>query len=541
MVDTGSWSKFPPLMPPSPAEVQPEPIPYHFLPGADGGIASPTIDASVDALFPFADGIVEKLKDWDPVTHAFVDREFPKVGGASGLGIDPAALPPDEFLDWHSSYQVLYVETHGKGTPKAIILTDNTVSPAQSINVINNTAKDRIIILEHLAKESIARLPMVDQQLIAAMPIFTQASGIAARLGLIPAAGATVSVRQSNGTFNSVSATDSASAKAALKLYIDQEIALVTVNGTGKMTNANAQVFRDQLLNVKKRIENSAIFSIKEISDQVQLITTRYERAKLFGQVKTPYQLTETKDNVTVSLSQYKDVVSTDGNQMILTGFENFMKQERQLLALDNLRLEIASSGLLKNKKLDVPNLVFQFQLAYNLTAEAKVAADTEEINQQNALLQTYGKMQQLVNGASKSFGTDQEENRTIRGTNSGEELGSTLTYEQQLICSMFEDIVNGQKHPIEELRGITRPLQEIYAQKSDKKDDYLAEQRKTQWDSFNTQLSDTVTLINQENQIKMNDINSMNKQKDRHFDLANGALSKMFDTIQNIARATGS
>lgn len=33
------------------------------------------------------------------------------------------------------------------------------------------------------------------------------------------------------------------------------------------------------------------------------------------------------------------------------------------------------------------------------------------------------------------------------------------------------------------------------------------------------------MTLINQENQIKMNDINSMNKQKDRHFDLANGAL----------------
>lgn len=220
------------------------------------------------------------------------------------------------------------------------------------------------------------------------------------------------------------------------------------------------------------------------------------------------------------------------------------------MLALDNSKLATVQTGSLENKKLDVPNLVFLLQLNYNLMAEAKVTADTEEINQQNALLQVYGQMQQLVNDVSKSFGTDQEQTRNINGSDDVQ-YAESLPASRKMLISMFEDYLatNGAgssgtrvMHPIEKLRGITRPLQDMMEQKhtDNGRLDKINEFRKTQWDSFNTQLSDTVTLINQENQIKMNDINSMNKQKDRHFDLANSALSKMFDTIQNIARATG-
>ena len=50
----------------------------------------------------------------------------------------------------------------------------------------------------------------------------------------------------------------------------------------------------------------------------------------------------------------------------------------------------------------------------------------------------------------------------------------------------------------------------------------------------------DAVTLLNQNSQLKQNDISSMDKQKSRNFDLANSALQKMADAIQNIARAGG-
>jgi hypothetical protein len=88
----------------------------------------------------------------------------------------------------------------------------------------------------------------------------------------------------------------------------------------------------------------------------------------------------------------------------------------------------------------------------------------------------------------------------------------------------------------LEKLRGITRPLDDMYENNVNQLNEFL----KPHWDAFATQLSDTVTLLNQESQIKMNDINSMDKQKNRHFDLANSALSKMNDMIQNIARAGG-
>ena len=60
---------------------------------------------------------------------------------------------------------------------------------------------------------------------------------------------------------------------------------------------------------------------------------------------------------------------------------------------------------------------------------------------------------------------------------------------------------------------------------------------RKGKWDSFSTQLADTVTILNQQNQIKQNDIENAKKQENRHFDLANNALRKMNDMLLTIGR----
>src|SRR5262249_799529 len=123
-------------------------------------------------------------------------------------------------------------------------------------------------------------------------------------------------------------------------------------------------------------------------------------------------------------------------------------------------------------------------------------------------------------------------------------------TLQQMKAISMFEDFLGslppvgaGQQHPIEKLQGIHRPTgQDMYdnfttLNKDHKHDAGLNPFFKTAWDSFATELSDPVTLINQQNQIQMNDINSLQKQKDRHFDLANTAVAKATDIIQSIGR----
>ena len=61
----------------------------------------------------------------------------------------------------------------------------------------------------------------------------------------------------------------------------------------------------------------------------------------------------------------------------------------------------------------------------------------------------------------------------------------------------------------------------------------------KTSWDTIVTKVNDHVTLVQQQNQVVQNTINTQDKEANRHYDLATNALSKMFDMIANISRST--
>jgi len=67
----------------------------------------------------------------------------------------------------------------------------------------------------------------------------------------------------------------------------------------------------------------------------------------------------------------------------------------------------------------------------------------------------------------------------------------------------------------------------------------HVARLFKSQWDSFNTRLSDTVTLLNQDNQIRQNRISQENSQANRHFEQVSNTLRRMFDLMQTIGRST--
>ncbi|MEZ5753393.1 MAG: hypothetical protein R3D90_01070 [Paracoccaceae bacterium] len=93
------------------------------------------------------------------------------------------------------------------------------------------------------------------------------------------------------------------------------------------------------------------------------------------------------------------------------------------------------------------------------------------------------------------------------------------------------------QGHPIELLYGIdTRPLQKLSDETSEGVGS-LTLQRRDYWDKWSTQLADTVTILNQKNQLKQNEIENDTKQGNRHFDLGTNALRKMNEMLMSIGR----
>lgn len=114
------------------------------------------------------------------------------------------------------------------------------------------------------------------------------------------------------------------------------------------------------------------------------------------------------------------------------------------------------------------------------------------------------------------------------------------LSAEEMRVFGMFSDDSWAkqfrQGHPIETFYGIDRPVQQFTGENEDDNGG-LALLRKTVWDSFSTQLNDTVTLLNQRNQLQQNEIESATRQQNRHFDLGNNALKKMNDLLMTIGR----
>lgn len=248
----------------------------------------------------------------------------------------------------------------------------------------------------------------------------------------------------------------------------------------------------------------------------------------------------------------------TTNQTTIQSGYQKIIQAERQTLALQNQMATVASTGTIANtngignKALDVPNLIFFLQLYTNLIDEQRNIAATEVVNQQNELLNAYSQMQALVNAVQGMFdSTKQTEQRDIFGnkttSNSNNVAYSDYTADELLaratngqatmnITSMFDKNLGKQLNPIEKLYGISRPTHALYDDGqggTDKSICYTA----TAWNSFGTSLSSAVTQINQQTQIQMNNIDTLNKEKDQHFNLANNCLSKLTDILAAIGR----
>ncbi|MDX8355156.1 hypothetical protein [Cognatiyoonia sp. IB215182] len=532
------------------------------IPDGVSNTDAPTNAERADALFPFFDGINETLAanpiSQDGLTEYLfpgalptLEPEFDANGNPINVDADGNPLPPgqlfanvvdippnpndlpvEDFFGFHSSHQLQYVLQFGEeieGTDGARLATFE--QDGNRFDVVAIPGERRIFVLQQLTKADLAIIA----------PETGQALAAAISSDAIPSALRT-QIESAIGAQSGQAATD------ALSDLIDDANAQIegffNTSGAGNFSAAQIEEFKaaftDQIDNIQTRAEQSSFFDLIEIRSRIDAIVRRAERAnEFFIVVQTPPS--PLGDGASGLITNVNAPVGDDGSQAGLrSAFDTFIAQETRLRDLDNQRLQLAQTGLLNGgRALDGPSLIAIFQLNYNLTREAEVNAETEELNQQNALLRVYADIQQLVNDALREFGTGEdgaEEERNILGRESDTDNLNNLSERERLLISFVERGTRNNStvdHPIEALRNINRPTLDLV--QSD--DGTLNRFSQNELNIFASQLADTVTQINQESQILTNEISSLNRERNRNFDLANNALRRLNDALLNISR----
>lgn len=520
-----------------------EPIPYFELSGSASGTPSSVISTSAEWLFPSLDGVSSKLPVEERPAKFYVDV-------TTANDADKAAFLKD-FAKWHSAYQLEYLKTHGTNvtvgsqTVKKLDIVVGTPA-ARLTAIVSPDDPTKFFIVQSLDKAAIARMTLAEQQAIVATgSAFTD---IAASLGLSTPTADNMSAA-ANKT-NGGSLSGSPTAPFTVSEYVDEliyDVYHTTAGNRGGSTlpTAATDAFNTQLEILKEQIGNSAIVSQADIKKKVDELRDRFNRLFAFYNVKEETGIGKAMGNPDTTITVYTNVISLQGDLSgINRGYSVFLAQEQRIAELAEGRMQLVrDGGLFNGKSLDVPYLVYKFQSLYNLSLEAEVVAETEQVNQQNDMLKTYAAIQDIVNRTLSAFPKADDTKKGVLGKTVDET--PSLTTDEMKLLSMFESNLGTsggrQRHPMEVLNSINRPMQDFFNSDTGNNENFdLNQFTHTQWSTFGTRLSETVTLINQNSQIQMNDINSLDKERNRHFELANNALAKMADIIANISRAGG-
>ncbi|MEM8804371.1 MAG: hypothetical protein AAGF55_17765, partial [Pseudomonadota bacterium] len=325
-----------------------DPIPTTVITGSSAGNPSQiNIDRNF-ARWPRIDGVNETL----PASPTSVDGTITYDLSSGAANIQPNTLPTDDFLSWHVGHQLEYLANEGTTTNGVtfVRLTQNGNTTQTRLDAIVNAEGTDVIILQQLTKNDIAQLSSATQALLAQ---YLADLNVASNRTFLESAWGVQSKTTADGA-----STVGAEALADIN-------ALKTLIGTSNLTASEQALFTGQLDNMITRLGTTAFVSRVEIGAQVQAIQERFERANAF------------KAGTTATNA------SLDNNVTITNGFNNFITQETRILALDNQRLQLSQFGSLGGRALDAPSLIALLQLYYNLDKEAKVAAETEEVQQQ--------------------------------------------------------------------------------------------------------------------------------------------------------------
>lgn len=304
-------------------------------------------------------------------------------------------------------------------------------------------------------------------------------------------------------------------------------------NGGKWTVDTQKQVFEAQFAILEAQISAGGLFDEQAIADKISRIQNSIKRWSAFYPVLTEDYYKGWPTNVQSA---------TSDNKAFAQARIRLIEQENLILKNMQERQNIATSNMFGGKQLDGPTIVFLFQQRYEKQVSAQTAADTEELNQINDLLKTYAAFQQVINKTLGQFDSgNSNEKKQI-------DITQITDNTQRRAITMFSLYMGTQPrpgprpeawfHPIETLHlNGSRERWSIIADKSDTEVGGALPQPQNFWSNISSSLNSTVTTLNQVAQTKMNDINSVDKQKNRHFDLANGALSKLSEMLQTLGR----
>ncbi|WP_181705341.1 hypothetical protein [Chthonobacter rhizosphaerae] len=440
------------------------------------------------------------------------------------LSIQPRDLSLSLFQSWDSAYQKAYVAKFARDGAVTIGQTGQGKRAGDDfLTFMRTNDRSRLLAIETLDKRTIAGLAPADQTALAGNAIFRAA---AAAQGL------------------------STSRNDAKKLVDDARARLPPENGGARNPaveggwngpyvshmgppleefQTERAYFVKQLDLLEKALDRQTVFSSSDLADSIKLVTERADRWSTYWPVHNGYDKRG---------SAYVRLQSLGGPEGLHAACKSLVDSERRILENEEKRLDAARSRRSDGRTADLATLIFELQQSYNRKVELRVAAETVELNQINDLLKAYTVMQSLVNKTlGMNFGTDGKANVALAPA-------SDLDWRA---ISLFDQWIGGDTthgwpagsflHPAERHKLSGRRERDVLTTNTNGSDFSLVGQPQSFWNSYNSRLGSMVSTINQEAQVKMNEVNSLDKQKNRHFELANNALSKMSELLQSITR----
>lgn len=474
---------------------------------------------------------------------------FPEFDGVSNVALplpaDFAAPSFGSFLNWHTAHQVQFLKERAPnwtaGDLRAVTF-GTSANPVENETFVLSADGRRAIHVNQLQTIDLAQLPLEDQRRLAEdIPAFRAIH--ANPLGLWPA----------DGVSGSAPPTTVAAARDRIEtLYLAELERAVQSSANYRperraeaVTAANLQthypnMFLDQIDLMRRRLAKMAIFNPDAIGQFVADLKERFERLERYATTTRP---TLNSFGLIEAANSTDDLASLDRAKLI------FMQMELRLRDVAASSADIAFTGNFIGRAVDTPLMVFLFQTQENSSAEADARARSEELNQMNALIQAYTRIQQFVNDTLKRFDpvafqaanpNDDKaiERKALLGKNSLSDLN--LSSSDLRALSMFETSLaklnQNSFHPIELATNAVRPTFDIIVMPSPFIPFVgLKQHTQQEWDLFSQSLSKVSKVLSSDSQARMDEVNRISRGKNRSYELASETLNKMTDILRSI------
>jgi hypothetical protein len=547
-------------------------------------VTNPKIRADARSLFPFFDGATNRLPERpadfaNPTPESFLNwhsahqLEYLRANPLSAYANTP---PYNGNPDFAAVYDF----------PAVRIPAGNPLGSGPGLYAILSADGNEVIVINQLRPDSIAQLggfspgsgaasdtqvySAENQRRLRLMPAFIEL--VARPFNLLPSTVDPATITLAQATNNAARTSVQAIVNNAINLirglpgFTPTTAAEFAADITLRQSRYH-YLFTDQLDILNARLDRMEIFNPDEITSRVTTLLDRFERLEAFKSITRPTPNADYTPAGAVSA-----VNSTDGLVGVDAAARVFIGAEMRLADIARATEGIATTQQYQGRTLDAPTLTFLLQSFANYTNEAEAEAEAEDLKQHNQLLQDYSKFQTILNQTLQAYDpvrlaasrgdsddSDDPELLSIKGDRYRRADGATpifdpynrlgdFTAAEQVIISMFDRSLatdNGNSfHPVETLKNLDRPLEAIVQPPVTGVGNLvtpggaLFREDKNTWDKMAVNVAEMTKLIGQDTQIRMNEINQINKQKNRHYELASSALNRMSGILRSITEA---